>query len=55
LESANRTVIVESNKTGLLAQVIREKAKIDIDHAVLKYDGRPFNPISLSKQIREAL
>ncbi len=55
LESANRTVIVESNKTGQLAQVIHEETKIDIDHAVLKYDGRPFNPISLSKQIKEAL
>jgi 2-oxoglutarate ferredoxin oxidoreductase subunit alpha len=55
LETARKTVIVESNKTGQLAQVIREKTKIDIGHAVLKYDGRPFNPISLSKQIREAL
>jgi 2-oxoglutarate ferredoxin oxidoreductase subunit alpha len=55
LESANKTVIVENNKTGLLAQVIREKTKVDIDHKILKYDGRPFNPISLSKQVKEVL
>jgi 2-oxoglutarate ferredoxin oxidoreductase subunit alpha len=55
LESAGKTVIVENNRTSLLAQVIREKTKIDIGHMILKYDGRPFNPVSLSKQIKEAL
>lgn len=55
LESAGKTVIVENNKAGLLAQVIRENTKIDIAHAILKYDGRPFNPTSLSKQIKEAI
>jgi 2-oxoglutarate ferredoxin oxidoreductase subunit alpha len=55
LESAKKTVMVENNKTGLLAQVIREKVKIDVDHLILRYDGRPFNPISLSKQIKEVL
>jgi 2-oxoglutarate ferredoxin oxidoreductase subunit alpha len=55
LESAKKTVMVENNKTGLMAQVIREKTKIDINHMILKYDGRPFNPISLAKQIKEAL
>ena len=55
LEAASKTVIVESNKTGQLAQVIREKTKIDVGRAILKYDGRPFNPISLSKQIKETV
>jgi 2-oxoglutarate ferredoxin oxidoreductase subunit alpha len=55
LELAKKTVIVENNKTGLMAQVIREKTKIDINHMILKYDGRPFNPISLAKQIKEVL
>jgi 2-oxoglutarate ferredoxin oxidoreductase subunit alpha len=55
LESAKKTVLVENTKTGLMAQVIREKTKIDVDHMILKYDGRPFNPISLAKQIKEVL
>jgi 2-oxoglutarate ferredoxin oxidoreductase subunit alpha len=55
LESAKKTVMVENNKTGLMAQVIREKTKIDVNHIILKYDGRPFNPISLAKQIKEVL
>lgn len=55
LEPAKKTVMVENNKTGLLAQVIREKVKIDVDHLILRYDGRPFNPISLSKQIKAVL
>lgn len=55
LESAKKTVMVENNKTSLMAQVIREKTKIDVDHVILRYDGRPFNPISLAKQIKEVL
>jgi len=55
LESAKKTVIVENNKTSSMAQVIREKTKIDVDHMVLKYDGRPFNPIGLAKQIKDVL
>jgi len=53
LENANKTVIVENNKTAQLAQIIKEKTKFAIEHAILKYDGRPFNPVSLSKQIEE--
>lgn len=55
LESAKKTILVENTKTGLMAQIIREKTKIDVNHMILKYDGRPFNPISLAKQIKEAL
>ena len=55
LEAAKKTVLVENSKTGLMAQIIREKTKIDVNRMILKYDGRPFNPISLAKQIKEAL
>jgi 2-oxoglutarate ferredoxin oxidoreductase subunit alpha len=55
LESAKKTVIVENNKTGLVAQVIREKTKIEVNHMILKYDGRPFNPVSLAKQVKDVL
>jgi 2-oxoglutarate ferredoxin oxidoreductase subunit alpha len=55
LESTKKTVTVENNKTGLMAQIIREKTKIDVNHMILKYDGRPFNPISLANQIKAVL
>lgn len=55
LESAKKTVLVENSVTGLMAHVIREKTKVDIDRMVLKYDGRPFSPFSLARQVKEAL
>ncbi|MDD4931127.1 MAG: 2-oxoacid:acceptor oxidoreductase family protein [Candidatus Colwellbacteria bacterium] len=42
LKSAKEVVIVESNSTGLLASIIREKTGVDIKKKILKYDGRPF-------------
>jgi len=55
LKSAKNTVIVENNKTSLLTGLIRENTLMDVDHKILKYDGRPFNPGALAKKIREVL
>jgi 2-oxoglutarate ferredoxin oxidoreductase subunit alpha len=47
-------ITVEQNSTGQLAMMVREKAGIAIARSVLKYDGRPFEPTQLSRQIQEA-
>ncbi|HDM75838.1 MAG TPA: hypothetical protein ENG51_05130 [Deltaproteobacteria bacterium] len=52
LESAKRTVAVENNKTAQLVSLIRENNFVDVDHKILKYDGRPFNPWMLADRIR---
>ncbi len=55
LKSAKKTVVVENNKTSLLTGLIRENTLMDVDHKILKYDGRPFNPAALAEKIGEVL
>jgi 2-oxoglutarate ferredoxin oxidoreductase subunit alpha len=55
LQSAKKTIVVENNKTSQLSSLIREHLLTTVDHKILKYDGRPFNPEALSRSIKEAL
>jgi 2-oxoglutarate ferredoxin oxidoreductase subunit alpha len=55
LKSAKTTVVVENNKTSQLSSLINEHLLIDIDHKILKYDGRPFNPGELSQTIIDVI
>lgn len=55
LKSAKKTVVVENNKTSQLSSLVRENLLMTVDHKILKYDGRPFNPGELSQRIKELL
>jgi len=55
LAGAKKTVVVEHNKTSQLSGLIREHTLHEVDHRILKYDGRPFNPGFLAGKIREVL
>ncbi len=55
LKSAKKTVVVENNKTSQLSSLIREHLLMTVDHKILKYDGRPFNPRDLSQRIKGVL
>ncbi len=55
LESARKTIVVENNKTSQLSSLIREHLLMPVDHQILKYNGRPFNPGELSKRIKAVL
>ncbi len=55
LKSAKKTIVVENNKTSQLTSLIREHLLTTVDHKILKYDGRPFNPEALSQKIKEVL
>ena len=55
LESAKKTIIVENNQTAQLSSLIREQLLTDVDYKILKYDGRPFNPEALARNIKEVL
>jgi 2-oxoglutarate ferredoxin oxidoreductase subunit alpha len=55
LKSAEKMVVVENNKTCQLSSLIREHCLATVDHKILKYDGRPFNPRQLSQKIKEVL
>lgn len=51
IESAKNVILIESNLTGQLGRLIREKTGISIKKRILKYDGRPF----LSDKLKEEL
>ena len=55
LKTAKKTVVVENNKTSQLSSLIREHLLMTIDHKILQYNGRPFNPGELSQRIKEVL
>jgi len=55
LEESRKLIVVENNRTGQLAGLIREKTGIEIKLKVLKYDGRPFFPEELGEKLKSAL
>jgi len=55
LSQARKTIAIESNRTSQLSSLIREYLLTDVDHKILKYDGRPFNPGYLAQKIKEVL
>lgn len=55
LDESEGTAIVENNVTAQLARVIKENTGRDVDHKILKYDGRPFFPGEIRDRVREVL
>jgi len=53
IRASKRTVIVENNKTAHLASLIREKTGKEIEHKILKYDGRQFFPTEIYQRVKE--
>jgi 2-oxoglutarate ferredoxin oxidoreductase subunit alpha len=53
--SGKKMIVVEMNSTGQLATLVHEKTGIASMKTILKYDGRPFDPVTLSHQLKEAL
>jgi len=53
IDSAKKTVVVENNFTGQLADIIREKTGRSVTRRILKYDGRPFYPEEIHHAIME--
>jgi 2-oxoglutarate ferredoxin oxidoreductase subunit alpha len=55
IDSAKKTVVVENNFTGQLADIIREKTGRSVTLKILKYDGRPFYPEEIHQAIKEVV
>jgi len=55
IEASKRTVIVENNKTAQLASLVREKTGKEIEHKILKYDGRQFFPTEIYQRVKGVL
>ena len=54
-DSSKKTIILENNKTGQLAQLIREFTCLRPDHEILKYDGRPFYPEEIVERVKKLI
>ncbi|MFX1371734.1 MAG: 2-oxoacid:acceptor oxidoreductase subunit alpha [Promethearchaeota archaeon] len=48
-------IVVEQSSTGQFTKLLNEKAGLKIRNTIKQYDGRPFDPIDLSNQIKEVL
>ena len=48
-------IVVEQSISGQFTALLQEKAGLNIKHTIKRYDGRPFDPIKLSKRIKEVL
>jgi 2-oxoglutarate ferredoxin oxidoreductase subunit alpha len=49
----NYILNIESNYTGQMARLIKEKTNIQINESFLKYDGRPFYPEEIVEKVNE--
>ena len=48
-------IVVEQSSTEQFANLLREKADLEIEVVIKQYDGRPFDPIDLAQKIKEVL
>ncbi|MFX1565013.1 MAG: 2-oxoacid:acceptor oxidoreductase subunit alpha [Promethearchaeota archaeon] len=48
-------ILIEGNQTGQLGNLIKEHTGIEISRRILRYDGRAFNPLQLTRRIKENL
>ena len=48
-------IVIEQSSTEQFANLLKEKAGLRIKTVVKKYDGRPFEPITLAKKIMEVI
>lgn len=53
LENANKTVCVEGNKEGQLADIIKCETGMDVDYRINDYTGRPFYPEDIYKEVKK--
>lgn len=51
----NPVAVVEMSSTGLFASLLKEKAGINPEYTIKKYDGRPFDPVELAYELKEVL
>lgn len=52
MEEADQVVLIENNVSGQLGEVIKKETGISVDKKILKYDGRPFCPSQIIKQLK---
>ena len=52
LDSARHSYVIENNATGQLAHLIQAETGIKVSGKILKYDGRPFTPVYIAREVK---
>lgn len=52
-QNGDKTVVIENNATAQLAGLIRRETGYQVDHTILKFDGRPFSPEYIVKRLKK--
>ncbi|MFC1944279.1 2-oxoacid:acceptor oxidoreductase subunit alpha [Chloroflexota bacterium] len=53
LDGVGKSVVVENNATGQLARLIRAETGIRVGGSILKFDGRPFSPEYIVRELKK--
>jgi len=53
--SEGSAIVVEQSSTGQFATLMSERGGMDVSHVIMRYDGRPFEPLELAEDIRNAV
>lgn len=53
LSKAEMSFVIENNATGQLAYLIKSETGREVNGKILKFDGRPFSPTHIVKEVKE--
>jgi 2-oxoglutarate ferredoxin oxidoreductase subunit alpha len=53
LGSTKKSIVIENNATGQLAHLIRAETGLKVGSTILKFDGRPFSPEYIVREIKK--
>ena len=53
MQKARHSYMIENNATGQLAGLIRRETGLSVSGTILKYDGRPFTPDIILRELRK--
>jgi 2-oxoglutarate ferredoxin oxidoreductase subunit alpha len=54
-KSVTNIIDIEQNTTAQFGALLYAKTGVEVNHKILRYDGRPFEPLELRERIEEAL
>lgn len=53
IKNARKSYVIENNATGQLARLVRRETGLSASNNILKYDGRPFTPAQILRELRK--
>jgi 2-oxoglutarate ferredoxin oxidoreductase subunit alpha len=53
IKKASRCYVVENNATGQMAGLIKQETGLTANGKILKYDGRPFTPAIIMRELKK--